>query len=177
MDVEMLATTIYADAIKLYHSGALSVIKFLAGVYTIILFVDIILLLVQRGLSGNLRETVTGMNIPRELTTNKKKTRKTWQQIRQKIEVGNESDYKIAIIEADTFIDDLITRMGYKGDNFAERLDGIPDGQIENVEGMKEAHELRNRIIHDDSLELSKEDAEHALNHFEEFLRVYQIFD
>ncbi|KKR21962.1 MAG: hypothetical protein UT50_C0002G0053 [Candidatus Moranbacteria bacterium GW2011_GWA2_39_41] len=177
MDLELLASTIYVDAIKFYHSGVFSVIKFLAGVYAIVLFVDIVLLLIHRGLGGNLTETMTGMNIPRELTTNKKKTRKTWQKIRQKLETSNENDYKVAIIEADAFIEDIITRLGYDGDNFAERLRGIPDGQIENIEGIKEAHELRNRIIHDDKFELSKEEAEHAVGHFEEFLNSYQIFD
>ena len=177
MDIDIIVATISADAGKFYHSGALSLIKFLAGVYTIVVFLDIVLLLIHRGLGGNIRETITGMNIPRELTNNKRKTIKIWQGFKQKMESGSETNYKIAIIEADAFIDDLLARMGYKGDNFSERLNGIPEGQIENVEGMKEAHELRNRIIHDDKFELSKEEAEHALAHFEEFLHSYQIFD
>lgn len=167
----------YNDLIIFYHSGFFSLIKFLVGVYTIILFVDIILLVIKVGPGGSLRSTWTGMNVPQEFTTKKKKARKIWQDIRQKLESNNETDYKVAIIQADAFIDDLIGRMGYKGDNFGERLTNIPINHIVNIEGMKQAHETRNRIIHDESFVVSKEDAEIALGQFEELLKSYQVID
>jgi hypothetical protein len=139
--------------------------------------VDIILLLISAGVGGSLRATWTGMNIPQEFTTKKKKARKTWQDIRSKLESGNETDYKVAVIQADAFIDDLISRMGYAGDNFGERLANIPINHIVNIEGMKQAHEVRNRIIHDESFALSKGDAEIALGQFEELLKSYQVID
>lgn len=167
----------YKDFIAFYHSGIFSVIKFLAGIYAIIVFVDIILLLIHAGLGGSLRSTWTGMDIPREFTTKKKQARKTWQDIRNKLESANETDYKVAVIEADAFIDDLVSRMGYAGDNFGERLANIPINHIVNIEGMKQAHEVRNRIIHDENFALSKEDAEIALGQFEELLKSYQVID
>lgn len=180
MDWQIFASfllSLYADLIKFYHSFFFSVVKFLLGIYSIIVFVDIILLLVHRGVSGNLRETLTGMNIPKELTSKKKKTRAMWAKIRQRLESVNEAEYKLAVIEADDIIDELVKGLGYKGDNFGERLDNIPDAQIENIEGMKQAHEMRNRIIHDENLVVTREDADGTLSHYEEFLRSFQVLD
>jgi hypothetical protein len=167
----------YNGLIDFYHSGFFSLIKFLVGIYTIILLVDIILLLIKVGIGGSLRETLIGMDIPQEFTTKKRRARKDWQDIRHKLESANETDYKVAIIQADAFIDDLVSRMGYAGDNFGERLANIPADHIVNIEGMQQAHEIRNRIIHDENFVVSREDAEIALGQFEELLKSYQVID
>ena len=177
MDLENFFVILYNDLIKFYHSFTFSMIKFLLGIYVIILLVDIILLIVQRGVGGDLRETLTGMNIPREFTSKKKKMREKWTTIRQRLESANEAEYKVAIIEADDIIDDLIKRLGYKGENLSERLAKIPDAQIPNIEGLKQAHETRNRIIHDEAFALTKEKADEILSQYEEFLRHFQVLD
>lgn len=176
MDAQILFTNLYLGIIKFYHSGFFLTVKIIIWIYTAVLFVDIILLLVQRGLSGNLRETLTGMDVPVALTSKKAKTRKRWEEIKQKM-AGSQNGYKIAVIEADDFIGDLVAGMGYAGNNFGERLENIPEGQIDNIEGMKEAHSVRNRIIHDERFVLSKEEAEGVLAQYEEFLKSFQVID
>lgn len=177
MDLQFLAIILYNDIIKFYHSGLFSVIKILLEIYAVVLFIDLVLLLVQRGISANMREMFTGMDVPLEITTNKKKMQKKWSAIRRKLESQYEADYKVAIIEADEIIDNLVAGLGYAGDNFGERLNNIPDTQIVNIEGMRQAHEVRNRIIHDDNFKLSREDADIALGQYEELLRSFEVFD
>jgi hypothetical protein len=177
MDLQTLSLLLYKDILGLYHSGLFLTIKILLEIYTVVLLLDIILLLFQRGLSGNVREMFTGMDVPLGITTGKKKLQKKWNDIRQKLESQNEADYKVAVIEADDVINDLVAGLGYKGENFGERLGNIPDAQVVNIEGMKQAHEVRNRIIHDDNFQLSREDAEIALGHFEELLRDFQVLN
>jgi len=160
-----------------YHSGFFLLIRILLGIYTAVLFVDIVLILIQRGVGANLREFTTGMDVPLELTKRKKGTRTKWLEIRKRLESGNENEYKVAVIEADQFIGDIIGRMGYSGDNFGEILENIHEGQIENVEGMRMAHETRNKIIHDERFILTLEEAREALGQFEEFLKSYQVID
>lgn len=162
---------------NLYSSAFFSVIKFLLGIYAVVVFADIILLLTQRGLSGDIRDTIFGMNIPAELVTRKGKLRKKWDKIKGKMEVSNESAWKVAIIEADNLIDDLIKRMGYKGENMGERLAGINPGQIENIEELKKAHETRNRLIHEEDFKLDKETAEKVLGYYENFLRYFEALE
>lgn len=177
MNVEIIYKTIIRDAMAFYNSSAFSVIKFILGIYVIVVLADIILLLVKRGVGGNIREMVIGMDIPKELATKKDKMRIRWGKIRKRLETGNESEYKVAVIEADNVIDELLKRMGYKGENLSERLDNIPPGQIENIDGFREAHKVRNRIIHEEGFKLAKESAEAILGTYEKFLKEFEVLD
>ena len=163
------------DIIGFYNSTFFSVVKFILGIYAVVVLADIILLLIQRGLSGDVRETLLGLNVPPELLTRKGKLRKKWDKVQEKIRSTREEDWKIAIISADNIIDDLIARMGYKGENMGERLAGINPGQIENIEELKKAHEFRNRIIHEENLKLTKEQAQEVLKYFENFLDFFDV--
>jgi hypothetical protein len=178
--MEDLASIIIAveGFLKLANTSAtLLFIKLFLGFYSLVMFAGIVLLLVQRGLSGDYRETKLGMDIPPELVTKKGKLLKKWDNVRARMKSGRQSDYKVAIIEADNIMDDLIARMKYKGANMGERLDNINPGQIENIEDLRKAHEIRNRIIHDDKFVLTKEEAERTLGYFEDFLRYFQVLD
>lgn len=161
--------------LSFYNSIFFSFIKFLLGIYVVVVFVDIVLMLIQRGLGADIRDTLIGADFPSELTTRKGSLRKKWDKIRKKIESGEESKYKVAIIEADNIIDNLLLRMKYKGENMSERLEGINPRQIENIEDLKKAHEARNRIIHEENFHLTKEQAEEIIKYYEDFLRYFEV--
>ncbi len=158
-----------------FSSLTFSLIKGFLEIYTLVLVADMILLIKQRGFSGDLRDTVLGMNVPPELITQKSKLQIKWNKIKERLKSEDQSDYKVAIIEGDNIIDDLIARMGYKGENFGERLDNINPGQIENIESLRFAHNVRNQIIHNENFVLTKDDAYKVLDCFEEFLRYFQV--
>ncbi|MDO9231350.1 MAG: hypothetical protein Q7U36_02595 [bacterium] len=163
------------DILGFYNSTFFGIVKFILGIYAVVVFADIVLLLIQRGLSGDLRETLMGVNIPPEFVSQKGKLRKKWNKIREGIKSPEEDNWKIAIISADEIIDDLIRRMGYAGENMGERLAEITPGQIENIEELKKAHEIRNQIIHDEAFALSKEQAEETIGYFENFLKYFEV--
>lgn len=168
---------IYGEILEFCNSGFFLTLKVIFGIYTIVLFLDVILLLVQRGVAGNMREKFLGMDAPRAILDKKEKTREEWNAIKQKLESANPRDYKVAIIEADDFIEKIIVGFKYKGENFGERLENIPEDHLVNVAGIKQAHQVKNRIIHDDNFVLSKEDALGVLSQYEEFLRSFQVVD
>ena len=176
-DIIFILGDLYQGALSFYHSGFFLVIKILVGIYSAVLLIDIILLLIQVGVSGNLREEFYGMNVPRALVGKKKQTKKRWEGIMAKVDSGSLVDYKVAVIEADDLIDGIIAGLGYKGENFGERLDNVPEEHIVNVAGMKQAHQVRNKIIHDDNFVLSRNDALGVLSQYEEFLRSFQVID
>lgn len=169
--------SVYSAAIDFFNSPLFLVIKILLGLYTVILFADIVLLVIQKGVKGDMLETLTGMRIPEELTVRKKKLKEKWMLIRQRLQDPTDDNYKLAIIEADNIIDNLISGLGYKGGNMMERLDNIPDSQVPNIEGLRHAHEIRNRIINDESFVLTREEAEHIMIQYEEFLHHFQVLD
>jgi hypothetical protein len=172
-----IAGDLYTEILKFYHSGFFLTIKIILGIYTLVLFIDIILLLIQRGVAGNIREGIYGMDVPRAILDKKEKTREDWEGIKKKLASANPVDYKVALIEADDFIGEIVKGLGYAGDNFGERLDNIPEDHVMNVAGMRQAHQVRNKIIHDDNFVLSQNDALGVLSQYEEFLRGFQVID
>jgi hypothetical protein len=163
------------DILKFYNSPAFSVVKFMLGIYAVVIILDLILLLASRGVTANIRQTIFGMDVPKELTIRKEKLREQWAGVRERLGSYNESEYKVAIIEADNLIDELVAGMTYPGENMGERLDAVPPGQIESLQKLKEAHEIRNRIIHEENFQVSREDAKEVLAKYEAFLKEFDV--
>lgn len=59
------------------------------------------------------------------------------------------NDWKLAIIEADIVLDDILKERGYAGNSLGERLKGISLNQLASLNDAWEAHKIRNRIAHD----------------------------
>lgn len=59
------------------------------------------------------------------------------------------NDWKLAIIEADIILDDLLKKKGYAGNSLGERLKSISPNQLESLQDAWEAHKVRNRIAHE----------------------------
>lgn len=176
--MELFLSKFYATMTALSNTAVFFVIKVLLGIYVVVLLADLILLLIQRGLGNVFREGFTiGMNVPSELTTRKKKTKSRWEAIKKRLENQEEKEFKIAIIEADGMIGDLVKRMGYQGENLGEIFKNIPEAQVESIAKVKKAHEIKNRIIHDESFPVSLELAREILGYFEEFLDEFEVFD
>jgi hypothetical protein len=175
---ENFTETLIQDLMIFYNSSFFWVIKILLAIYTIVLFLDIILLVIQRNVVANVREGFSiGMNIPPELTTQRKKLKDKWKKIKEKLKSQNEADYKLAIIEADDLIGGLIEKLGFNGDNMAERLDNIPAGQLDDVESLQTAHQTRNRIIHEENMQFGKEEAQKTLELYEKFLDYFEVLN
>lgn len=177
MDISTIYSLFIKEILSFYDSTAFLAIKYIIGIYVLVVLADIILLLFQRGLGGNVRQILYGMDLPPEITTKKTKMKARWDKIRKRLESGNEADYKVAIIEADGAIDDLIRRMGYKGENMMERIENIPGGQLDRMDEIKEAHNVRNRIIHEEKFNVSRETAEEVFAKYEHFLRHFEVLD
>jgi hypothetical protein len=85
------------------------------------------------------------------------------------------SDWKIAILEADSILDELLEDLGYVGANLGERLKAVPKGSVKNLEAAWSAHKVRNRIAHDTAAaSLDKREAIDTIGNFE---RVFREFD
>ncbi len=65
------------------------------------------------------------------------------------IDSDNPNDWKLAIIEADIILDDVLKKHGYIGNSLGERLKSISEEQLKSLNDAWEAHKIRNRIAHD----------------------------
>lgn len=62
---------------------------------------------------------------------------------------SNPNDWKLAIIEADIILDDILKQQGYAGNSLGERLKSISPNQLESLQDAWEAHKVRNKIAHE----------------------------
>jgi len=104
-----------------------------------------------------------------------KKTFKQWAKIEKKLESNKEPDLKLAVIEAENLLEQIITKMGYEGETMADKLDQISSGVLPNIEDIKSAHKTRNNIIHDPDYRLTPEQAKKIMKVYEDALRSFEM--
>lgn len=105
-----------------------------------------------------------------------KKIEKDWRKIVSRLDTGMESEYKLAIIEADDMMDETLKRMGYGGESLGERLEKLTAATLSNIEEIKEAHKVRNNIVHDPNYKLSLEETKKTLAIFEKAFKDLEAF-
>ncbi len=71
-----------------------------------------------------------------------------WQEIQQHIHDDNPSSWKIAIIEADIFLEEILNDNGYVGVTIGEKLKGANSASFTTLQDAWEAHKVRNEIAH-----------------------------
>lgn len=82
-----------------------------------------------------------------------------WENAMKHIASDNPNDWKQAILEADIILDDLLNKMGYRGESIGEKLKRVAVGDMKSLNEAWEAHKVRNQIAHEGS--------EFKLNHHE----------
>lgn len=88
-----------------------------------------------------------------------------WERVETYMTSLNPSDWKIAILEADNILDQVVERMGYKGATLGERMKNIEASDFPYLDDAWIAHKARNSIAHKGTdYELSRSDAEQTIN-------------
>ena len=168
-DLVSVATDLFLQA---YNSSVFGFIKFFLIVYVLVLLVDIVLLLAMKGIGSDIRKGLRGMDIP---VISKSKMENKWEKIKGRLETGSVSQYKVAIIEADAIVDDILSKIGYRGNNMAERLEQLRPGQLDYREELIFAHQTRNKIVHDENFVVDRKLAEDTVGVYEKLLRYLEF--
>ena len=96
-----------------------------------------------------------------------KKFEKVWVKIKKRLESPLESEYKLAVIEADDLLNEILKKMKYKGESLGERLNQITADIISNIGEVRKAHDAYNNIIHDPDYQTTLEQAQ-------KFIKIYE---
>ena len=99
---------------------------------------------------------------------------KRWAKIKERSRI-NEAEARLAIIEADTLLDEILTRMGFKGQVLKEKLEVLTPDILENLEQVKKVNEIRLRIIQDPNYHLDLVSAHKTLDIYEKALKNLQV--
>ncbi|MBI2474620.1 MAG: hypothetical protein HYV68_02880 [Candidatus Taylorbacteria bacterium] len=74
---------------------------------------------------------------------------KRWVRIVKHLDSENESDWRLAILEADLILEEMLDKMGYPGDTIADKLKGIEQSDFNTINDAWEGHRIRNLIAHE----------------------------
>ena len=105
-----------------------------------------------------------------------KKTFKQWAKILKRLETENETEYKLAVIEADSLLDEILKKMGIEGEVLGEKLKQLKPGILPNFEEVRQAHKIRNNIVHDPDYRLNLAEAKKVISIYEQVFRDLEMF-
>ncbi len=84
------------------------------------------------------------------------------------------SDWKLAIIEADSMLEELLDQLGFKGDNLGDKLKSSNQETFPQLTTAWEVHTIRNRIAHEGlAFELSQHEAKRVIALYEQIFHSY----
>ena len=94
------------------------------------------------------------------INMSKRRTLKAWKQIQKRLRSNKMNDLKLAVLEADKVLDEILRMAGFPGKDLDERLELITPAQIENIEEIREAHKFKNRIATEPDFSISQNEAQ-----------------
>ncbi len=153
----------------------LPLIKFISALLSLLLFTGIVYIGTKINFFGSeikkYKDILLGEGV------NKKRTIKIWKQIQENLKKGDAAHRKLAIIEADKVLDDILKLSGYPGDSLGDRLKQVNSSQIANIQDVWTAHKTRNRIVHEPDFEIGQSEAERMIEIYAQAFKGLGLID
>lgn len=97
-----------------------------------------------------------------------------WETVQGHISSLNPVEWRLAIIEADSMLDELVIKLNFRGETLGERLKNVEPADFRTINAAWEAHKVRNKIAHEGSAyELTKSDAERTIQMYEDVFKEF----
>ena len=97
-----------------------------------------------------------------------------WKKVLDYLFSVNENDWKLAVIEADSMLFDLLTQLGFKGENMGDKLKEASQSNFRSLNLAWEVHNIRNKIAHEgSSFELSLHEAKRVIALYEQIFQEF----
>ncbi len=96
--------------------------------------------------------------------------KKRWSQIEALQATPDRTSERMAVIEADKLLDEVLRSMGMPGKSMGERLT-FAQHKYFRLRQVWWAHKVRNQLVHEDSFELKRAQSRAAVKSFREALR------
>ncbi len=151
-----------------------SVISFIFSVVAIIAITVILYVIVRRIEMREKKAKKLSRPLETEIEVYKKNER--WQTVLDHVHSTNSSDWRLAIIEADNILDEMMTRMGYRGENLGEKLKSVEPSDFDTLQEAWEAHKVRNKIAHEGlNFKIDHREAKRVIAQFEKVFKEFEF--
>lgn len=94
-----------------------------------------------------------------------------WKKIQNKTESGIESEYKLAVIEADDFLSEILEDRGFAGESFEELVNNAGRIILPNLDEILSAHEIRNSIVYEPDYKIDLDQIKKTLSIYESAIK------
>jgi hypothetical protein len=96
---------------------------------------------------------------------------KEWQTVLTHASSNNVNDWKVAILDADSILDDCLIAKGYQGDTMGDRLKSINPADLKTLDSAWEAHKYRNGIAHGNDISFNQHEVRRIIALFEKVFK------
>jgi hypothetical protein len=115
-------------------------------------------------------QTVTTRDVP--------KTTLRWRRIVEQISSESEQDWRLAILEADIMLNELLDMLGYKGETMGDKMKQVDRGDFQTIDIAWEAHRVRNRIAHEGAAHImNSREARRIIGLYERVFKEFKLIE
>jgi hypothetical protein len=140
--------------------------------FFILLIADVLLL--SKRVLGDWKVALYGAKIP---SIKKSKYVEQWEKIKQGAASSDLSKAKVAMIEGDQMLGNILEKIGYQGKDTGEKIALVRPGQLIGLEEAKQSHDVFKKVIHNSEYEIGAQEIQTALEGYEKVFRGLELFD
>ncbi len=100
----------------------------------------------------------------------KDRSLRAWKQILRRLESGEGNEWRLAVLECDYILNGILKMSGYLG-SMDEKLPKLTSDQLPNIEDIRRAHIIRDKISHDPAYPITREEAIEVAKIYEQSFR------
>lgn len=95
-----------------------------------------------------------------------------WKIVLNHLASANPAEWKLAILEADNMLDEILEDNGYQGESLGEKLKSMNPGELKSYQDVWDAHKVRNQVAHEGSaMDFSRKIARDTINKYEKVFK------
>ena len=100
-----------------------------------------------------------------------------WKQIVKRMKTGEVSNWKLAIMEADKLLDEILKTSGLKAATAEERFKQLTPESVSNFAQLQEAHRARNRVAQEPDFNITKDEVLSVLKVYKTAFQEFGLLD
>src|SRR3989344_5312325 len=176
-----------SDSVMAFFSALLILIKPLSLILSLLFLTGIIYCAIRTGdILRELKEKThgahhaghaeasSGAHVETNQETKPASSNKRWGEIVNHINSENPSDWRLAILECDIVLDEMLTKMSYHCETLSDKLKAVEKSDFLSIDKAWEAHRVRNAVAHEGSnFQITDREAKRVVGLYEEVFREF----
>lgn len=106
------------------------------------------------------------------------RTQLRWKRIQEQAGSDDDQGWRLAILEADILLNELLDTLGYKGETMADKMRAVERADFKTIDLAWEAHRARNRVAHEGAAHLMNErEVRRIIGMYEQIFREFKFLE